>query len=254
MKTINTLSNNLVNAFLEQHQLHERPQIAFLEDEGNSQDMLGKTAYYDPADMKIVIYTSGRHPKDCLRSLAHEMVHHLQNCRGDLAGTSGAAHEGYAQKDKHLREMEREAYERGNMFFRDWEDNLKSGDKELYETIYKHSKIKGDSAMSTKDWKNQELNMLLMEKWGFKPSEKVPLNEEGKIVPVVNLIDGYEGDQKEFPSKEALEEEEEEQLKADPHPIDPEARIQDLEEDEEEALREAINKIIRTIMSENSAS
>jgi hypothetical protein len=216
--------------------------------------MLGKTAYYDPADMKIVIYTSGRHGKDCLRSLAHEMVHHLQNCRGDLAGSHAAAHEGYAQKDKHLREMEREAYERGNMFFRDWEDNLKSGHKELYETIYKHKNTKGDLAMSTKDWKNQELNTLLMEKWGFKASEKEQLNEGGKIVPVVNLIDGYEGAQKEFPSKEALEEEEEEQLKADPHPIDPEARIQDLEEDEEEALRETISKIIRAVMSEDSAS
>ena len=207
MKTINTLSNNLVNAFLAQHQLRARPQVAFVEDEENSQDMLGKTAYYDPADMKIVIYTSKRHIKDCLRSLAHELVHHLQNCRGDLDGARGAAQEGYAQKDEHLREMEREAYERGNMFFRDWEDNLKSSNKELYETIYKHSKTKGDLAMSTKDWKNQELNTLLMEKWGFKAPEKEQLNEGGKIVPVVNLIDGYEGAQKEFPSKEALEEE-----------------------------------------------
>ena len=41
--------------------------------------------------------------------------------------------EGYAQDDEHLREMEREAYECGNMIFRDWEDNLKSkGGKPLF--------------------------------------------------------------------------------------------------------------------------
>ena len=34
--------------------------------------------------------------------------------------------EGYAQTDEHLREMEREAYEVGNMCFRDWEDSIKS--------------------------------------------------------------------------------------------------------------------------------
>jgi hypothetical protein len=32
---------------------------------------------------------------------------------------------GYAQKDPHLRAMERQAYEKGNMLFRDWEDNYK---------------------------------------------------------------------------------------------------------------------------------
>ena len=36
--------------------------------------------------------------------------------------------EGYAQEDGHLREMEREAYETGNLIFRDWEDNYKRND------------------------------------------------------------------------------------------------------------------------------
>jgi hypothetical protein len=30
----------------------------------------------------------------------------------------------YAQNNKELRELEREAYETGNLLFRDWEDNL----------------------------------------------------------------------------------------------------------------------------------
>ena len=106
--------------------------------------------------------------------------------------------------------------------------------------------------MSTKDWKNQELNTLLMEKWGFKAPEKKALNNESNIVPVVNLIDNYEGVQKEYPSEEALEEEEEVQIKADPHPLDPQARIRDLEEDEEAALREMVSSVIQDILSEKS--
>jgi hypothetical protein len=74
--------------------------------------------------MSITVFVDNRHPKDILRSLSHELVHHGQNCRGDL-NSAGAGEQGYAQKDPHLREMEREAYEVGNLCFRDWEDNYK---------------------------------------------------------------------------------------------------------------------------------
>ena len=40
-------------------------------------------------------------------------------------------HEGYAQKDPHLRKMEREAYTKGNLIFRDYEDLIKTGKKEV---------------------------------------------------------------------------------------------------------------------------
>ena len=70
--------------------------------------------------------------------------------------------QGYAQNDDHLRNMEREAYEKGNMCFRDWEDGIKN-------TIYFEHLQKGESKkMSTKDWKNKELKTLLTENWGFK--------------------------------------------------------------------------------------
>ena len=99
--------------------------IYIVSDAQNSQNPLGKTAYYSPAEHKISLYVDGRHIKDILRSLSHELVHHNQNCRGEFEN-AGATMEGYAQEDGHLREMEREAYEMGNMIFRDWEDNLKS--------------------------------------------------------------------------------------------------------------------------------
>ena len=60
-----------------------------------------------------------------------------------------------------MREMERQAYEMGNMCFRDWEDSIK-------QTIYFEHLQKGDKTMSTKDWKNQEIKSLLSEAWGFK--------------------------------------------------------------------------------------
>ena len=250
MQNIQKLSDNLVASFLKKHTLSEEPSVEFIEDMKNSQNPLGRTAAYEPSTMKIIVYTTARHPKDVLRSLAHELVHHMQNCRGDLGSERGATEEGYAQNNEHLREMEREAYECGNLFFRDWEDNLKSSNIQLYETIYRSAKNKGDRSMSTKDWKNQELNTLLMEKWGYKALQSEPLNED--IVPVVNVIDNYKGVQKEYPSEEALEEEEEDQIKADPHPIDPQARIRDLEEDEEAALREMVSGVIQDILSEKS--
>ena len=101
--------------------------ISLINNEANSVNPLGKTAYYDPSNFKIGIYVDGRHIKDILRSFSHELVHHAQNCRGDF-DNGAATIQGYAQEDGYLREMEREAYEYGNMIFRDWEDNLKKKD------------------------------------------------------------------------------------------------------------------------------
>jgi len=105
--------------------------IVLLRDDVNAENPLGKTAYYDPANQKISLYTQGRHIKDIMRSLSHELVHHAQNCRGDFAGGIATV-DGYAQEDGHLREMEREAYERGNLIFRDWEDGIKSENNSLF--------------------------------------------------------------------------------------------------------------------------
>ena len=101
------------------------PTINFQSDEINAKNVLGKTGFYDPQAMSVTVFVDGRHPKDILRSLSHELVHHGQNCRGDFKAATGMGEQGYAQNDPHLREMEREAYEVGNLCFRDWEDNYK---------------------------------------------------------------------------------------------------------------------------------
>ena len=111
----------------------EPVKVILRNDVRNAKKMLGKTGEYDPGKKKIVIYVTGRHPKDVLRSLSHELVHHTQNCRGDFAEAKMREH-GYAQKDGHLREMEREAYEQGNLVFRDWEDGVKYGSTRNEET------------------------------------------------------------------------------------------------------------------------
>lgn len=136
------------------------PRVFLRDDPANAQNPLGKTAYYDPQQMSVTLYINGRHPKDVMRSLSHELVHHTQNCNGKFDGTSEMG-EGYAQNDEHLREMEREAYEQGNLCFRDWEDSIKG-------TIYNESLQKGaKNKMSLKNWKDNELSTLLTEKWGF---------------------------------------------------------------------------------------
>jgi len=130
------LIQSLYNASKEKLGFEPHAKICIIKSGKNMQNPLGKTAHYSPADHKIGLYTQGRHIKDILRSLSHELVHHNQNCRGDF-NDGAATVQGYAQEDGHLREMEREAYESGNMIFRDWEDNLKDkGGKPLFTSTH----------------------------------------------------------------------------------------------------------------------
>jgi hypothetical protein len=100
------------------------PKVKFIDNDAeNAKDFFGKTAHYDPSNRVIVLYTMERHPKDVMRSFAHEMIHHEQNCNGKLQNitTQNTNEEG------DLPEIEREAYEKGNMTFRNWTDTLTEG-------------------------------------------------------------------------------------------------------------------------------
>lgn len=105
--------------------IQNTPKLVLRKDEENGSKTLGRTAYYDPENYTIVLYISGRHPKDILRSFAHELIHHVQNERGDLQ-MGDASNPQYAQQDDHLRNMEKEAYLEGNLLIRDWEDGFKN--------------------------------------------------------------------------------------------------------------------------------
>ena len=99
------------------------PKIKVInDDKENASNLLGKTAYYDPNTKSITLYTLNRHPKDILRSFAHEMVHHEQNLNGVLGNITTTN----TNEDGDLPEIEREAYEKGNMMLRNWEDGIKN--------------------------------------------------------------------------------------------------------------------------------
>ena len=136
--------------------------IVFESDFSNAKNPLGKTAHYDPSNSTVTVYVDKRHPKDVMRSVSHELVHHAQNVRGDLQG--GSMEEGYAQTDDHLREMEKEAYTKGNMLFRDWTDSRSNPDGQ-----------KGIMARIMQEWGYDE-SALTEEGGGF---------EEGQLVKVV---------------------------------------------------------------------
>ena len=121
--------------------------VNLLSDPENAKNPLGKTAYYEPGKMKITLFVDKRHVKDILRSMAHELVHHAQNCRGEFKNGFKTG-EGYAQEDGHMREMEREAYEKGQMMLRDFEDGRKKKEKSKMleeEVAYILKKRKGVS-------------------------------------------------------------------------------------------------------------
>ncbi len=91
-------------------------------DSQNASNILGKTAYYNPENCSITLFTLGRHPKDILRSYAHEMIHRIQDNEGRLNNIYTTN----TNEGGELDQLEREAYEHGNMCFRNWEDSIKN--------------------------------------------------------------------------------------------------------------------------------
>ena len=124
---------SLTKYFLDnQMAIEPLPKIQMIHDDyENGEDLFGKTAYYAPATNLIVLYTYGRHPKDILRSYAHELVHVHQNMEDRL----NAINTTDINQDDYLENLEREAYETGNILFRGWSDSI-TGNK-LEESVKK---------------------------------------------------------------------------------------------------------------------
>ena len=126
------LAHDLYRFMKKRFKFDRDPHIKFEFDEANAENILGKTGYYDPDTEEIVIYAYGRHPKDVLRSLAHELIHHVQKCDGHLTHENSASESdpNYIVHDKFLEGIEADAFERGNIAFRFWEAGKKMNDKE----------------------------------------------------------------------------------------------------------------------------
>jgi hypothetical protein len=180
---------NLIRAFYpyaKQELGFERPVkvIYITKAEENSIDPFGKTAYYNPDQNSVTLFTLNRHPKDILRSFAHELTHHAQHCRGDFEGQEVSTEEGYAQKNPLLRSSEEEAYMRGGMLVRDWTDTLKgeegrmlvklmeSKESEHKEVKQVRKRIEDDKSVNDIfEERRNKLNKKLIDKF-IKPIKK----------------------------------------------------------------------------------
>ena len=90
------------------------------------------TGYYSPSEKKVVLFCKDRHPKDILRSYAHEMIHHMQNLEGKKLNFSNKDD---VKDNKELENLESEAYLKGNIYFRKWTEYEKSKNGVLNESI-----------------------------------------------------------------------------------------------------------------------
>lgn len=81
------------------------------------------TGYYDNEEGVITVFINGRHPKDVLRTVAHELIHHKQSEEGLL--TSDISYDERLSKNKDILPLEEEAYLKGNIAFRLWSDTFK---------------------------------------------------------------------------------------------------------------------------------
>ena len=97
------------------------PEVKIRQDEDNAANLFGRTAYYQPDTQEIVLYVTGRHPKDVLRSFCHELIHHMQN----LEGQSLTFYTTDVHADENLKAIEQEAHAKGSFLFRDWENSNK---------------------------------------------------------------------------------------------------------------------------------
>jgi len=118
VEKIAELTNHMIESGMN---IEPLPTMEFIDgDTENAENFFGKTAYYDPNKQHIVLYTEGRHPKDILRSYAHEMIHHIQYLEDRLHNITTTN----TNEDEDLDAIEKEAYVRGNMTFRNWTDSI----------------------------------------------------------------------------------------------------------------------------------
>ena len=150
--------HGMYDHFDQKYGFQKPPVMVFDSDPGNQSKVLGKTAYYDPQSLEIHVFVDGRHPKDVLRSIAHELIHHRQNLEGRL-DTGGYSGPGYYLENDELKKVEHEAMLEGNATMREYEDTVKYKEKDK---------------MSLKEWKNNELNKQLLKRFGILNENKKP--------------------------------------------------------------------------------
>ena len=119
-EAIKSLTEYMINEGMD---IKPLPKLKIINnDSKNASNILGRTACYNSNDCSITLFTLNRHPKDILRSYAHEMIHRMQDNEGRLNHTKTTN----TNEDSKLEELEKEAYLKGNICLRKWEDKIKN--------------------------------------------------------------------------------------------------------------------------------
>ena len=116
--------------FMKENGLNVMPMPKVNLDWSEQDGLFIKTGFYEPEEKSITLFCKDRHPKDILRSFAHEMIHHSQNLDGKKLEFSS---EDNVKDNKKLEELEAEAYLKGNIMFRKWTE-YKTSKKSLNES------------------------------------------------------------------------------------------------------------------------
>lgn len=93
------------------------PKITLNETSNKEDDLFIKTGYYSAENNELVLFIDGRHIKDILRTFCHEMVHRNQEIKKP-GWLSECASDLPLEKDPRLKEIESEAFLKGNLLFR----------------------------------------------------------------------------------------------------------------------------------------
>lgn len=107
-----------------------------------------KTGYYQPESKTIVVFCKDRHPKDILRTYAHEMIHHSQNLDGKNLNFSSNDD---VKDNEELEKIEGEAYLKGNVYFRKWTEHKHSKEC-LNESIIPDLRFGININIDEQDW------------------------------------------------------------------------------------------------------
>jgi len=178
---LSEIAENLYNFAHKRFNFSKPAIIVFESNVNNVGKLFAPTGYYEPQTGKIVVYVDHRHPKDILRSLAHELIHHKQNCEGQF-GVNAKTGPGYAQKDQHMREMEGDAYRTGNiMLFRDWEDNYKQGRNLMNENLEQIEEKKGEKGPYSKEREGFDKDLDGVPDGADEDADDPEVQEEQKI-------------------------------------------------------------------------
>lgn len=123
--------------FMNENGCHLKPFPKYKISNKKQDGLLIRTGCYDPDTKTVTLFIYGRALKDIMRTCAHENIHHNQNIEGRLVGYEGDR----VVDDDVLKELEREAYERGNILFRSWTETQTKSEKPS-KSFSKHMKKK----------------------------------------------------------------------------------------------------------------